>query len=221
MQHQALVELTNVYLKSDRGDQVFRDLSLRLEAGRSALITGPAGSGKTSLVELLVGLRRPDSGSVEVMGEVVRPGRQSTLKRVRQSIGGVGGIFGLIPSLTVAENITFPLVLAGERKKVRRERLLKALGEFSLLKLAGIYPPMLTRVENMLVQLARASIAHQPLLLIDEPLAGLDRQTLQRILDYLVSASLAGRSMVILSSEDLDVVPPATDRFRISNGTLT
>lgn len=220
MAQDVLVELNNVYLKSDRGGQVFRDLSFTLKAGRSAVITGVAGSGKTSLAELLVGLRAVQSGSVEVMGQTIKPKKVRTIKQVRRKIGGVGGIFGLMPSLTVAENITFPLVLAGERRKVRRERLLKMLTEFSLLKQAGEYPHSLTRVENTLVQFARASIAHQPLMLIDEPLAGLDRKTYQRIFEYLVSVSLSGRSMIILSSEILSRELPNTDYYQIIDGVL-
>ena len=220
MAQDVLVELNNVYLKSDRGGQVFRDLSFTLEAGRSVVITGAAGSGKTSLAELLVGLRPVQSGSVEVMGQTIKAKKVRTIKQVRRKIGGVGGIFGLMPSLTVAENITFPLVLAGERRRIRRERLLKMLTEFSLLKQAGEYPHSLTRVENTLVQFARASIAHQPLMLIDEPLAGLDRKTYQWIFEFLVSVSLSGRSMIILSSEILSQELPNTDYYQIIDGAL-
>ncbi len=220
MAQNVVVELNNVYLKSDRGGQVFRDLSFKLEAGGTAVITGAAGSGKTSLAELVIGLQLAQSGSVEVMGETIRPVKAKIIKRNRRKIGGVGGIFDLMPSLTVAENITFPLVLSGERRKVQRERLLKMLTEFSLLKQAGEYPRSLTRVENTLVQLARASVAHQPLILIDEPLAGLDRKTYQRIFEYLISVSLSGRSMIILSSDTLPQQLPNADYYQIVDGAL-
>jgi len=125
-----------------------------------------------------------------------------------------------MPSLTVAENITFPLVLSGTRRKVRRERLLKILTQFSLLKQAGEYPRSLTRVESTLVQFARSSIAHQPLMIVDEPLAGLDRKTYQRVLEYLVSVSLSGRSMIILCSDPPSQPLPHTDYYHISNRAL-
>ena len=216
----AIVELSNIYLKSDRGGQVFRDLNFRLESGRSAVIVGGAGSGKSSLVEMLVGLRRPTSGSVELFGELVGSGRGRTIRRVRRKIGGVGGLFSLVPSFTVAENITYPLVIAAERKKVIKERLLKMLTEFSLLKQAGEYPDGLTRVENTLVQFARASIANQPLIVIDEPSAGLDQSTFERVLGYLVKVSLSGRSMIILASEPPPQELPSTSYYRIENGAL-
>lgn len=221
MAERTIVKLENVYLKSDRGFEVFQDLSFNLEAERSAIITGAAGSGKSLLVELLLGRRFSDAGSVEVLGEALRrPGRRRIIKRIRRKIGGVGGIFGLVPSYTVSENITFPLVLGAARKRVQKERLMKMLTEFSLLKQAGTYPQRLTRVEYTLVQLARATVANQPLIIIDEPLAGLDEKTYQRIYDYMVKLALSGRSMLILSAQALPSDFPNTDRYQILNGAL-
>ena len=74
-----IVEINNLFLKSDRGAQIFKNLNFKLSPGRSAVIQGPAGSGKSSLVELLIGLRRPESGSIELFGE---------------SIGRLGGMRG-------------------------------------------------------------------------------------------------------------------------------
>jgi ABC-type ATPase involved in cell division len=215
-----IIELHNVELKNDRDEYVFRDLNFKLENGKSAVISGPAGSGKTTLIELLIGLRFPEYGSVEVFGNLVSSRSRRVIKRVRRQIGGVGGPFGLVPSYTVAENITLPLVLTGAETPFRKQRLREVLTEFSLLKQAGEYPDSLTRVESTLTQFARASVAHQPLLLIDEPYAGLDRPTFERIHAYLLKVAESGRSMVILSSEYLPVEIPDTRFYQLSNGTL-
>jgi putative ABC transport system ATP-binding protein len=215
-----IVELTNVALKSDRGGTVFRDLNLKIMPGRSAIIIGPAGSGKTTLTEMLIGRRFADSGAVEVFGDLLTRRRKRVIRRVRKRIGGVGGPFELLPLLTVTENITLPLVLTATRKKIQRERLRKALTEFSLLNQANQYPSRLTRVERTLVQLARASVANQPLIIIDEPLAGLDVKTYRRIVDYLVKVAVSGRSMLILASETPSTDLPETDYYEIVNGVL-
>lgn len=215
-----VVELNNVYLKSDRGDQIFSDMSLKVDSGRSVLITGPAGSGKSSLVGLLLGMRFADEGSVEIFGERLQSSNKRRLNRIRRRIGGIGGLFQLIPSYTVAENIMFPLLLDGYSRKVRRERLMKMLAEFSLLKQTKEYPHALTRVENSMVQLARASIAHQPLMIIDEPLAGLDQNTYKRVLDFLVKVAISGRSMIIVASDRPVGDLPNTDYYEIMNGAL-
>jgi ABC-type multidrug transport system ATPase subunit len=221
MSSENIVEFNNVYMTSDRGEPIFADVGLTLAAGRSVVISGPAGSGKTTLVEMLLGLRFPDSGSVELFGQCLRPRKGRLLKRIRRRIGGVGGVYDLVPSLTVAENVMFPLVLAAERKKVRRERLMKVLSEFKLLKQASLYPRQLTRVEYTLAQFARASIANQPLLIIDEPSAGLDPATYERVFEYLVRVSVSGRSMIILTSHTEKSGLPQCDYWQIKDGRLS
>lgn len=216
-----LIELSNVCLKSDRDEMIFRDMDFSLRRGESAVITGPAGAGKTSLVELLIGTRFADSGLVALFGHEVAPRKRSVIKKIRRRIGGVGGVFGLIPTYTVAENIVYPLILAGMEKRDRLERLFAMLTEFSLLKQSADYPDHLTRVERALVQFARATVADQPLVLIDEPLAGLDTQTYERIFEYLVKVSLSGRSMLILTSDVPARELPRVKNYNLGKGILT
>jgi putative ABC transport system ATP-binding protein len=218
--NEPLVELINVHLKSDRGGWVFRDMSLALNSGQSAVIVGGSGSGKTMLAELLLGLRFADEGIVRVLGEDIKPGRKRVIRRVRRRIGGVGGIFRLIPRMTVAENLTLPLVLAAERRKTQRERTVRLLSEFSLLKLADKYPDHLTRVESYLAQFARAAIANQPLMIIDEPSAGLDAQNLARVMEFLVQVAVSGRSMILLVSEVPTIRIPNAFTRHLANGVL-
>ncbi|MGH8014906.1 MAG: ATP-binding cassette domain-containing protein [Candidatus Zixiibacteriota bacterium] len=220
MSQSQIVELNNVFLKSDRANQIFKNLNFKLGPGRSAVIQGPAGSGKSSLVELMLGFRRPESGSIELFGEKIGRLGSMRLNRFRRKIGGVGGLFELIPNYTVAENIAFPLILIGARRKAIKELLLKMLSEFSLIKQAGVYPRRLTRVERTMVQFARASIANQPLMIIDEPSAGLDSGTYGRIHEFLVKATFSGRSMLILTSEQNAEILPNTDYFQLKSGEL-
>lgn len=220
MSDKPVVQLDNVFLTSDRGETIFSNLDFRLESGESAIVVGSAGSGKTCLVELLVGKRAANEGSVEVFGQNVRPRARRRLSRIRRKIGGVGGIYGLVPAYTVAQNVVFPLILNGERRRVRRERLMKTLAEFSLLKQAGEYPSDLTRVEHTMAQFARASIANQPMLLVDEPLAGLDTQTYDRMFEYLLKVSASGRSMIIVTSDEPTRKLPNTTVYHIEEGRL-
>ena len=217
---QPLVDLANVRLKNWVGGMVFSDLSLTIKPGHSVYIAGPAGSGKTSLADLLLGRRFAESGSVEIFGSLMKKGKKRFIQKVRSRIGGVGGPFALLPSLTVARNLELPLILAGDRKKIRREKLQKYLSEFSLLKQASLYPNELTRVENMMAQLARASVASQPLMIIDEPLAGLDSHTYARVLEYLFKVVVTGRSMIMLGSEPPEQEIPHTEIRHLVEGEL-
>jgi putative ABC transport system ATP-binding protein len=215
-----VVELDGIYVRNDRGGYVFRDLTLKIEPGQSAIIEGSSGSGKTTLAELLIGVRRPERGTMRLFGREIKPGRKRAVREARRKIGGVGGPFDLVPSLSVAENITLPLVISAERKKVQRERLLKMLSEFSLLKLAGRYPASLTRVERTLVQIARAAIGNQPLMIIDEPSAGLDPVTYERVAEFLVRIAVSGRSMILLVSQQPPGKIPNSRHYRLTNGVL-
>jgi putative ABC transport system ATP-binding protein len=125
-----------------------------------------------------------------------------------------------VPSLSVSENITLPLVLNGERKQVQQERLFRMLTEFSLLKLANKFPQHLTRVETTLVQFARAAVADQPLIIIDEPSAGLDQPSYQRVSEFLVKMALSGSSMLILASQPPPVEMPNSGTYFLRNGVL-
>jgi len=215
-----IIEIANVYLDTGKGDEIFRNLNFSLKSGRTAIITGGPGSGKTSFVELITGRNFAKSGSVEVFGNIIKSGKNRIINKVRKLIGGVGGVFELIPSYTVAQNIAFPIVVAAKSKKYRHERTLKMLTEFSLINRAGDYPHDLTRVQKTLVQFARASVANQPLIIIDEPSAGLDHTTSERIFKYLHEVSISGHSMIILCSENINYELPNMDYYEIKNGVL-
>ena len=85
-----IVEMGNIYLDSGKGEEIFRNLNFSLKSGRTAIITGGSGSGKTSFVELIVGRKFVKSGSVEVFGENIISGRKRIINKVRRLIGGVG-----------------------------------------------------------------------------------------------------------------------------------
>lgn len=218
--HPPIVSLKNVCLRADRGGYVFRDLNLVLKRGRSIVVVGGAGSGKTTLADLLLGIRFAESGEVRLFGKEIKKRSRRTIRKIRTRIGGVGGRFDLVPSLTVADNIRLPLVIGSARKRMVKERLRKVLSEFHLLKLAGKYPHELTRVEHTLAQFARACVHNQPLMLIDEPMAGLDTNTYMRVAESLVREALAGRSMVILMSQEPATTIPNTEVVQLSGGVL-
>ena len=216
----AVVDINSLYLKSDQGEDIFCGLNLRILSGQSACISGPAGSGKSSLVEIILGLRKFASGSVEVFGRQVTPRSGKALLSVRRKTGGVGGLFGLVPSLSVEQNILLPLVIDGVPSELQKDKLDTVLSEFNLSRVSSQYPSSLTRVENTLVQFARASIANQPLLIIDEPSAGLDAHTYDRVFEFLVKASVAGRSMMIFSTEPQTRELPFTAYMKIDSKRL-
>lgn len=145
------------------------ELAVRQDEFLSLL--GPSGSGKTTLLRIIAGLELPDRGAVMVGGTDV-----TRLPPYRRRIGMVFQNFLLFPHKTVAENIIFPLRMQGLGKTECGERLSWALG---LLKLKGLedrYPNQLSGGQQQRVSLARGLISRPTLLLLDEPLANLDRE---------------------------------------------
>jgi putative spermidine/putrescine transport system ATP-binding protein/spermidine/putrescine transport system ATP-binding protein len=145
------------------------DLDIRQDEFIALL--GPSGSGKTTLLRIIAGLEQPDRGQVIVRGQDV-----TALPPYRRQIGMVFQSFLLFPHKTVAENIVFPLRMKRVAKADQRERLAWALRLLHLEGLGERYPNELSGGQQQRVALARGLIARPALLLLDEPLANLDRE---------------------------------------------
>ena len=216
----ACLQLDHVYVNTDWGEPLFTDLSFALESGGAALVVGGSGSGKSVLLEMLIGARKPTSGSIEVLGTKVTQASRMRLRKLRAQIGGVGGAWALVDAWSVAENVVLPLVIQGERPKQVRERVIKALGDFQLGNIADSKVSRLTASQRFLTQFARASIAHQPLLLVDEPMVGLDRGLLSLVEEKLLAASVSGRTILLTSSQPLPISIPSMQRYHFAHGQL-
>jgi putative spermidine/putrescine transport system ATP-binding protein/spermidine/putrescine transport system ATP-binding protein len=144
-----------------------------LDIGQDEFVAflGPSGSGKTTLLRIIAGLEQPDRGKVIVRGQDV-----TTLPPYRRQIGMVFQSFLLFPHKTVAENIVFPLRMKRVPKPEQRERLGWALRLLHLEGLGDRYPNELSGGQQQRVALARGLIARPAFLLLDEPLANLDRE---------------------------------------------
>ena len=146
-------------------------VSLEVGRGEFFALLGPSGSGKTTLLRIVSGLEAPDRGRVEIGGTDVT-GLPPYLRR----IGMVFQDFLLFPHRTVAENITFPLKMQGRNPAEREEQLAWILGFVHMEGLGDRFPHQLSGGQKQRVALARGLIARPELLLLDEPLANLDRE---------------------------------------------
>jgi ABC-type ATPase involved in cell division len=215
-----IVELAAVTLSNEAGLRIFDSLNLILCSGETALIIGPTGSGKTSLMELLIGTRKPDSGEIILFGKTLNLKNESQINEIRRRIGGVGGIFDLVPGLTVADNLIYPLSIRGDALSVQRAKLKQILTQFNLLSKKREQISNLTRAEKLLVMLGRAVIADQPLLLIDEPLDRLEAAAANEILGILKRLSVAGHAMIIFTTSRGAFDFPGVMSFHIKDGRL-
>jgi len=215
-----ILELTSVRASNRAGITVFRDLDFGLYAGDTAIIIGQTATGKTTLAELIVGTMKPERGSVKVFGKEIGMGNERQAIEIRRRIGGVGGIFDLIPNLTVSENILYPLILHGESKKERKIKLDQLLGQYNLTGRKKDKAFKLTRGEKVMALLARAVIADQPLLIIDEPLDRLDIATSENIIGLLKRLWAAGHALLILTNGRVGFEIPGSKEYQIKDGRL-
>jgi len=157
---------------------VLRGVDLDIERGRTNIIIGGSGQGKSVLMKHLMGLLKPDAGQIWVDGQDVVPFNDLEMARLRRKYGMVFQYAALFDSMNVVENIAFPLI---ERYKLTRaeimERVRDLLRRLDLADVAGIeqkFPPELSGGQRKRVGLARALIDRPEILLYDEPTTGLD-----------------------------------------------
>ncbi|CAN1575739.1 PotA ABC-type spermidine/putrescine transport systems, ATPase components [Paracoccaceae bacterium] len=152
------------------------DLTISIEKHEFIAILGPSGSGKSTLLRLIAGLDQPSTGSIFIEGRDV-----TDLPPHKRGIGMVFQEFLLFPHRTVRENLAFPLRMTRETPAHIAERLDWVAGVLSLTKLLDRYPNQLSGGQQQRVALGRGLIANPTLLLLDEPLANLDRELRQEM----------------------------------------
>ncbi|SYZ74216.1 putative Lipoprotein-releasing system ATP-binding protein LolD [Candidatus Zixiibacteriota bacterium] len=214
------VDIVSVNLTTDTGYNIFRDLNFTLFAGETAIISGSAGSGKTYLSELIIGGQRPNSGSVNIFGQNIYSAGEGQKAAIRRRIGGVGGIFDLLPFDTVEINLQYPLILRGASRKARKMKSEQIMAQLNISALRSRKVTSLTRGERLKVLLARAIIADQPLLLIDEPLDRMGPAAATDINTVLKRLSVSGYTMLILTTEQEKPSIPQAREFRLYEGRL-
>ena len=163
---------------------VLSDISLSLLAGETLALRGESGSGKSTLLHIAGALELPDGGSVEIAGKNLSEMDDAERAAVRRrDVAIIFQQFNLIPSLTVASNITFQANLSGPVDKTKIEKIISALGLMDQMKK---YPEALSGGQQQRVAIARALVAEPKLLLADEPTGNLDEKTAQAVLEQML-----------------------------------
>lgn len=173
-----------------------------LERGELVAIMGPSGSGKSTLLNMAGGLDSPDSGDVIVNGQNLVSMSVADRAEVRRTqIGYVFQDYNLIPTLTVAENVSLPLELDGVKESVAREQALKGLAELGLESLADRFPAEVSRGQAQRTAIARALLGEGRLLLADEPTGALDSNSSEEVMVLLRDRVDHGATGIIVTHE--------------------
>ena len=194
--------LTKVYGKGDCATRALDDVTLSVPEGQFLAIVGSSGSGKSTLLHLMGGVDRPTSGSVYLAGNDVysRNDEQLAVLR-RREVGIVYQFFNLIPTLTVLENMTLPVALAG--RPVNEGRLRELVKTLGLEGREDHLPSQLSGGQQQRVAIGRALMNSPAVLLADEPTGNLDSRTSAEIMAILRDANKRlGQTLVVITHDE-------------------
>ena len=215
----AAVEVSHVQKRFEDGRiHALEDVSLELAPGDFVALTGPSGGGKSTLLNLIGALDRPDAGEILVDGEDVTHLANPSRYRAR-TVGFVFQFHNLIPTLSALENVQVPML--GEAKRtVREQRARELLAEVGLAERERSYPTTLSGGERQRVAIARALANGPRLLLADEPTGALDSETGGQILDVLRGVREERGTTILLVTNDDGVAAQADGVLRMRDGRL-
>ena len=201
----ALIETRDLWKTYTMGSEeihALRTVSMRIERGEYVAIMGPAGSGKSTLMNLIGCLDTPTKGSYLLNGHEVRELDDDELARIRnEEIGFVFQTFNLMPRATAFHNVELPLVYAGVSAKERRTRALDALARVELADRGGHRPNELSGGQRQRVAVARALVNNPSIMLADEPTGNLDSKTGLEIMALFERLHASGNTIVLITHE--------------------
>jgi putative ABC transport system ATP-binding protein len=227
MSHTArpLVQIHNVSRNFKRGTEEIHVLSdLNLEVGEAEFLAlmGPSGSGKSTLLNLIGGLDRPTSGTVQIGEDRVDQLSDSQLAAWRaRHIGFVFQFYNLLPALSAERNIELPLLLTHLNKAARRKHVAAALDAVGLTHRAKHHPRTLSGGEQQRVGIARAIVTDPTVLLCDEPTGDLDRKSGDEILTLLQSLNQQHGKTIIMVTHDPHASARASRTVHLDKGQLS
>ena len=221
----ALVRVVDVHKVFRRGEErieILDGLNLEVAKGEFLALMGPSGSGKTTLLNLLGGLDRPTSGTIEVAGEAIGNLSEARLARWRaRHVGFVFQLYNLLPALTAEKNVELPLLLTSLSKSARRGHVATALDVVGLAHRSKHYPRQLSGGQEQRVGIARAIVTDPTLLLCDEPTGDLYRKSGDEILDLLQALNREHGKTIVMVTHDPHAAARATRTVYLDKGRLS
>lgn len=211
-----ILVIRNLY-KSFGNNHVLTDFNLEIKKGESVVVLGKSGSGKSVLIKCIIGLLEPDSGSIEMFGKNIPELDEQELDEIRAKVGFLFQSNALYDSMTVRENLEFPLrrhwieVSQDEVNKM----VMEALEDVGLEHTVDMMPAELSGGMRKRIALARTLILKPEIILYDEPTTGLDPMTAKGIIELIVEIQEKYNTTSLIISHDMNCVKLASDRVVI------
>lgn len=220
----ALVEIRNLTKRFKKGDEVITpldDVTLEIEEGDFISMMGPSGTGKSTLLNAVSGIDRPNSGTITVDGiEITRLSRGRLADWRAENLGYIFQTHNLVSVLTAYENVELPVLLLPLTRTERRKRVELALEAVGLSDRADHYPRQLSGGQEQRVGIARAIVAHPKVVVADEPTGSLDAETSQQIQILLKRLNQELGITMLMVTHDHDVAGITSRQLRLDRGKI-
>lgn len=178
-------------------------LSFDIQPNEFVVLKGTSGAGKSTVVSMLIGAEKPDSGSIEVDGVIVNQMDEDTKQLYRRKVGVVFQDYKLLPKKTVFENVAFAMEVCGESIESINRRVPKILEKVGLLSFQDKFPEHLSGGEIQRLAIARALVHKPRLILADEPSGNLDEENVRGIVDLFKKLHKEGATILMTTHDPL------------------
>ncbi len=216
-----LKNISKIYERGGANVVALHEVNLEIGHGEFCSFVGPSGCGKSTLLHLVAGLDRPTSGEILLDGRPTVGWNSSDWTKVRRErIGIVFQAFHLIPGLTVQENVSLPLMLAGDRGRAVGRRVEEVLEMVGMIQRRGHRPGELSGGEQQRTAIARALVHRPRLLLADEPTGNIDSHQGADILALIRALAKEGEQTLLLVTHSDQAAQTADYTWRMQDGRL-
>ncbi len=207
-----VIELENVSYTYG-GGELLSDVSVQLQPGSFHFLTGPSGTGKTTLLKLCYGALLPTSGRLSVFDQDISTLDRDQLAVLRRRVGVVHQDCQFLDHMTLAENVALPLMVSGRAESSEQDNLSELLSWVGLGARLEARPPELSGGERQRAALARAVILSPDVVLADEPTGNVDWEMSQRLLRLLIELNRMGKT-VLIATHDLSLIRAAKSQVQ-------
>ena len=217
-------DLNHWFGDGDQRKQVLRSINLTVQPGEITILLGPSGSGKTTLLTMVGGLRSAQNGSLRIFNEELRQTSKTNLTRLRRKVGFIFQAHNLMPYLNSQQNVRLGLEVVPEwleqDRAAMNHRCNEVLGQVGLGERIDYFPSKLSGGQKQRVAIARALAASPQLLLADEPIAALDKDSGRDVVDLFRTLARDNKTAIVMVTHDNKILDIADRIVKLEQGSL-
>lgn len=213
--------ITKSYGENETRIEALKGIDLDVYSGQLTIMEGPSGSGKSTLLSIITTILTPDAGELYLLGkEMLHTSQNERAKFCRDHLGIVFQSLFLVPTLSVLENVTLPLLIAGDSEKIASEKAMETLKKMKMDHRAHVSPASLSKGQQQKIAISRAIINESQILVCDEPTSSLDQHSGHDTMDILKELATQASKAVLVVTHDHRIFPFADRIISLNDGLI-